>query len=202
MTLVPDRNGDLWVGTLAGGLNRFDPATGTFTHYQGEPGKAQGLPSNSVTSVLRDRAGTLWVGTWGGGLARLNPDTGEVTHYDHDNGLPSDAVFDILEDDQGLLWLSTSNGLSRFDPRSETFRNYDEQDGLPGNVFESAVAFQSPTARCSLVRPMACSPSIPIRFTTSSPRRRSLSPTCSWPTSPFRSAKVPCCGKPSTKPPR
>ena len=67
-----------------------------------------------------------------------------MTHYDHDNGLPSDAIFDILEDDQGRLWLSTSNGLSRFDPRSETFRNYDEQDGLPGNVFESAVAFQSP----------------------------------------------------------
>ena len=88
---------------------------------------------------------TLWVGTWGGGLARLNPDTGEVTHYDHENGLPSDAVFDILEDDQGRLWLSTSNGLSRFDPRSETFRNYDEQDGLPGNVFESAVSFQSPS---------------------------------------------------------
>ena len=143
-TLTKDRNGDLWIGTVTGGLNRFDPATGTFTRFQGEPGKAQSLPSNSVTSVLRDRAGTLWVGTWGGGLARLNPDTGEVTHYDHDNGLPSDAVFDILEDDQGRLWLSTSNGLSRFDPRSETFRNYDEQDGLPGKVFESAVAFQSP----------------------------------------------------------
>ena len=85
---------------------------------------------------------------WAPGAAAwraLNPDTGEVTHYDHDNGLPSDAVFDILEDDQGRLWLSTSNGLSRFDPRSETFRNYDEQDGLPGNVFESAVAFQSPS---------------------------------------------------------
>ena len=85
------------------------------------------------------------MGTWGGGLARLNPDTGEVTHYDHEDGLPSDAIFGILEDDQGRLWLSTSNGLSRFDPRTETFRNYDEQDGLPGNVFESAVSFQSPS---------------------------------------------------------
>ena len=98
-----------------------------------------------MTSILLDRAGALWVGTWGGGLARLNPNTGEATHYDHENGLPSDAIFDILEDDQGRLWLSTSNGLSRFDPRTETFRNYDEHDGLPGNVFESAVSFQSPS---------------------------------------------------------
>ena len=35
--------------------------------------------------------------------------------------------------------------MSRFDPGTETFRNYDEHDGLPGNVFESAVAFQSPS---------------------------------------------------------
>ena len=144
-TVVEDRNGDLWIGTVAGGLNRFDPATGTFTRFQGEPGNPQSLPSNSVTSVLLDRAGRLWVGTWGGGLARLNPDTGEVTSYDHDNGLPSDAIFDIQEDGQGRLWLSTSNGLSRFDPGAETFRNYDEHDGLPGNVFESGVSFQSPS---------------------------------------------------------
>ncbi len=144
-TVVQDRNGDLWIGTVTGGLNRLDRATGTFTRYQGAPGEAHSLPSNSVTSILLDRAGSLWVGTWGGGLARLNPDTGEATHYDHDNGLPSDAIFGILEDDQERLWLSTSNGLSRFDPRSETFRNYDEQDGLPGNVFESAVSFQSPS---------------------------------------------------------
>lgn len=142
-TVVEDRSGDLWIGTVTGGLNRLDPATGTFTRFQGDPGNPQSLPSNSVTSVLPDGAGRLWVGTWGGGLARLNPDTGEVSHYDHDNGLPSDAIFGILDDDQGRLWLSTSNGLSRFDPGAETFRNYDEHDGLPGNVFESAVSFQS-----------------------------------------------------------
>ncbi len=143
--LVEDRNGHLWIGTTNGGLNRFEQATGTFTRYQGEPGNPQRLPSNSITSVLLDRAGALWVGTWGGGLARLDPDTGEATDYDHDNGLPSDAIFGILEDEMGRLWLSTGHGLSRFDPRTETFRNYDEQDGLPGNVFESAVSFQSPS---------------------------------------------------------
>src|SRR5688572_25600722 len=32
-SLLEDENGYLWIGTRAGGLNRYDPATGIFTHY-------------------------------------------------------------------------------------------------------------------------------------------------------------------------
>jgi signal transduction histidine kinase len=41
----------------------------------------------------------------------------------------------ILEDDAGRLWLSTKTGISRFDPKTETFRNYDISDGLMSNDF-------------------------------------------------------------------
>jgi signal transduction histidine kinase/ActR/RegA family two-component response regulator len=44
-------------------------------------------------------------------------------------------VTGILEDDKGNLWLSTNNGLSRFDPSRERFRNYDRLDGLQGLSF-------------------------------------------------------------------
>ncbi|MBE2238252.1 MAG: PAS domain S-box protein [Caldilineaceae bacterium] len=143
MMVTADRNGDLWIGTLAGGLNRFDRATGSFTRYQSDAGNPQSLPANGITAVLLDQAGRLWVGALGGGLAHLNTDTGEAVHYNIADGLPSDSVFSILEDDRGQLWLSTSNGLSRFEPDAETFRNYDMADGLPGNVFEASTAFQS-----------------------------------------------------------
>ena len=33
------------------------------------------------------------------------------------------------------LWLGTRNGLSRFDPVTKTFTNYDYKDGLQGNIF-------------------------------------------------------------------
>jgi signal transduction histidine kinase len=36
------------------------------------------------------------------------------------------------------LWLSTNKGLSRFDPQSETFRNYGVSDGLQGYEFSRA----------------------------------------------------------------
>ena len=35
----------------------------------------------------------------------------------------------------GRLWISTKKGISRFDPRTETFRNYDVSDGLQGDEF-------------------------------------------------------------------
>jgi signal transduction histidine kinase len=40
-----------------------------------------------------------------------------------------------LPDAEGRLWLSTNRGLSRFDPRQGSFRNYDSKDGLQGDQF-------------------------------------------------------------------
>ena len=58
-----------------------------------------------------------------------------------EDGLPSDFVTGILEDDRGNLWLSTTNGLSKFNPQTETFRNYDVEDGLQSNEFEELSAY-------------------------------------------------------------
>ena len=46
------------------------------------------------------------------------------------------SVHGILEDHNGNLWVSTAGGLSRFNPRTKTFTNYYETDGLAGNAFE------------------------------------------------------------------
>ena len=49
--------------------------------------------------------------------------------------MPNNAIEGILEDSAGNLWLSTGNGLSRFDPRARTFKNYFSEDGLAGDEF-------------------------------------------------------------------
>jgi ligand-binding sensor domain-containing protein len=46
-------------------------------------------------------------------------------------------VYGILEDTRGMLWLSTNFGISRFDPETKTFRNFDAGDGLQSNEFNS-----------------------------------------------------------------
>ena len=41
----------------------------------------------------------------------------------------------ILEDHEGLLWISTNKGVSKFNPNTNTFRNYTESDGLQSDQF-------------------------------------------------------------------
>jgi len=129
-----DRSGTLWIGT-DGGLDRLDRASKRFFHYRNDANDPHSLSHNNIWSVYEDRAGALWIGTNGGGLDKLDRETETFIHYTERNGLPNDVVYGILEDDQGYLWLSTNNGLSKFDPRTETFRNYDVSDGLQSSEF-------------------------------------------------------------------
>ncbi|MDV3348899.1 two-component regulator propeller domain-containing protein [Leptothoe sp. LEGE 181152] len=128
-TLTLDQDGFLWVGTLGGGLNRFDHARQTFTHYRYASDNANSLSSDDVVSVYHDRAGTMWVGTWGGGLNRFNPKTGNVTRYQYDpndpTSLSGDKVVGIHEDRIGQLWVSTfHSGLNRLDPITGQFTRF------------------------------------------------------------------------------
>ena len=68
----------LWIGTQRGGLNRFDPATGTASHYLHDPTQAGGVSSNTIVEIYRDPAGILWLATWSG-FDRLDPASGTIT---------------------------------------------------------------------------------------------------------------------------
>ena len=72
-TIVEDQAGMLWIGTIGGGLNRFDPDTGAFTRYQHDSTDPASLSDNTVNAVYEDQSGTLWIGTRKGGLDRLVP---------------------------------------------------------------------------------------------------------------------------------
>ena len=70
------------------------------------------------------------------GLVRFDRVREQYSTFDQRHGLPDSAVHDILEDRNGRLWVSTAGGLSRFDPRTNTFTNFYEGDGLAGSAFE------------------------------------------------------------------
>jgi signal transduction histidine kinase/ligand-binding sensor domain-containing protein/CheY-like chemotaxis protein len=140
--LFEDRSGILWVGTDGGGLNRFDPADGSFTRYVNDPTDPGSLSSNRVQSVFQDSTGVLWVGTDGGGLNRFDVASGKFRTFKHDPsnpGSPSDnAVRDIVEDSDGSLWIATyEGGLNRFDREKESFVSFrhdpDDPDSLAGD---------------------------------------------------------------------
>jgi EAL domain-containing protein (putative c-di-GMP-specific phosphodiesterase class I)/ligand-binding sensor domain-containing protein len=145
-----DSQGNLWVGTDGGGLNRFDRRRGTFTSFRNDPLDVESLSSNTIFSLYADPEDLLWVGTRGGGLDRMQiPRESEAPptfkNYSLRDGLANAVVYGIQPDGIGALWLSTNYGLSRFEPTTEIFTNYDVNHGLQSNEFNFGAHARSPT---------------------------------------------------------
>jgi DNA-binding CsgD family transcriptional regulator len=143
LSLYDDRSGLIWIGTDGGGLNCYDPVSRQMTRFRHREGDPHGLSSDTVYCITEDSRGALWLGTNGGGLDHLDRKTGIFSQMTKEDGLPNNVIFGILEDARDFLWLSTNHGLSRFDPRRMTFKNFTARDGLQGNEFLPHSYFRS-----------------------------------------------------------
>ncbi|MCP4140478.1 MAG: GAF domain-containing protein [Chloroflexi bacterium] len=133
--ILEDQHGTLWVGTFLGGLNRYDKQSNSFIRYQHDQKNSESLTHDLVTSIYEDSQKRLWIATGGGGLNLYNREKDSFTHYIEKDGLPNSFVYGIVEDKEANLWLSTNYGISRFEPETESFRNYTASDGLQSNEF-------------------------------------------------------------------
>ncbi|UCH14903.1 MAG: PAS domain S-box protein, partial [Bacteroidales bacterium] len=150
--IFKDRYGVIWIGTKGGGLNKFTIINidaekpediGLFKRYISEADNPQSINNNDVLTIYEDKRSILWVGTGGGGLNRFNRNKETFTHFTEEDGLANNIVYGILEDDKNNLWISTGNGLSKFNPKTKEFNNYDIKDGLQDNVFNLGAYFKS-----------------------------------------------------------
>ncbi|CAM2069541.1 Response regulator [Sulfidibacter corallicola] len=136
-------DGTLWVGTL-GGLGRRRPGGVDFDIFLPDRNQPGSISHRRITCFFRDRKGQLWIGTQGGGINKvLEDDTSEIRFqsWTSVDGLDADAIGGILEDERGYLWMSTTRGVSRFDPESGTFFNFNRADGaLDAGYFIDAYA--------------------------------------------------------------
>ncbi len=133
VSLLEDSGGTLWIGTRRG-LHHQGEERGEFRLIDREAGGT--LATDLIQVIAEDRSpGVLWIGTEDSGLFRLDLATGASRQFLVADGLPSNVIDGILQDDEGRLWLSTSRGLSRFDPERESFRSYDSSDGLESHSF-------------------------------------------------------------------
>lgn len=138
--LLIDNSGILWLGSKSGGLFSLNMKTEKFTPYKNDPNDINSISNNKLSILFEDKSGTLWIGTQDGGLNKFDRETGKFRSFRVKDGLANDYVMGILEDDSGNLWISTSNGLSKFNLTSETFKNYYVEDGLQSNEFEERTA--------------------------------------------------------------
>ncbi len=142
--IMTDRSGIIWIGSSRT-LDKFNPATGKFTHYPID-GLVNYVPTSEeipiVNTIIEDSNGFLWVG-WGdpftgkpdgtGGLSRFDKSSGKFLHYKHDAGNPNSLsdnnVFCVFEDSKKVLWVGTKgNGLQSLDRATGKFTRYGYYD--------------------------------------------------------------------------
>ncbi len=139
--LFEDRSENLWIGTWLDGLYRYDKKAQKIYQYLPDDKNSNSISANKITCITEDSHGFIWLGTHSGGINKFDKSTGKFYRYSTKHGLPNDVVFGILEDGKGFLWISTLNGLAKFDPRKEKFRNYDVSDGVIHNQFNWHASF-------------------------------------------------------------
>ncbi len=104
--LYQDPSGKLWIGTLGGGLCRFDGNRFSLLSEK------DGLASGMIYTLGGGADGDLWVGT-DRGLNHLRDGKIDQTLTTRD-GLPGDDVRCLVRDGEGSLWVGTTAGLARY----------------------------------------------------------------------------------------
>ncbi len=157
-TCLAEQEGEIWFPTRQGLLRVVPPfsrvSAQTFIPeqtllYTGIREDSFSLNSDWIKAICFSKyhePGTMWLATIGGGLNKMvkipveGSDAVEIRfeHFTESEGLCNNNILGILEDRNGCIWLSTLNGLSRFDPKTETFINFYKNDGLPDNQFSWA----------------------------------------------------------------
>lgn len=101
LSLLRDRDANLWVGTDARGLLRFS-ASGVASL---DPGADE--PGSAITALFEDREGNLWIGS-ANGIERLR-DTPFVS-YSAPEGVPTEGSKPVFVDSENRTWFSPPQG--------------------------------------------------------------------------------------------
>ncbi|GIV65401.1 MAG: hypothetical protein KatS3mg046_661 [Bellilinea sp.] len=125
----------LWAAT-ASGLSRLDLTTQIWKNYT----LKDGLPSDTVMSILPDGGGNLWLGT-AAGLSRFNPADETFRNYDVQDGLHGNQfTFGAARNPKtGMLYFGGPTGLTYFDPADLKDNSY-----LPNVLLTGLDLFNQP----------------------------------------------------------
>jgi streptogramin lyase/signal transduction histidine kinase len=138
-TFFEDSKRNLWIGTVADGVHRYDSKNERVISFKHDKNKQGTISGNSVFAIYEDSHGKLWFGTVGKGLNRFDSEKGEFELFQNDpenpQSISSKTVWCINEDSDGNLWIGTwGGGLNIFCKENRTFKSFTIKDGLPSNV--------------------------------------------------------------------
>lgn len=116
-----DQNGEIWVGSDLGTLDRFDHNSHTFVHYTH---KLNTPRSGRLNQLLFDEKGNLWVATDHEGLLYMDFEADTTLKFNtstHPNLIADNSVKALTIDHTGKMWVGyDASGLSIIDLKADT----------------------------------------------------------------------------------
>lgn len=105
-----DRDGNIWIGTVANGLLRFEPGSGTLSPMPG-------TPCDDICSIEEDLQGNLWVSTQFG-LAKYDRTVRHFINLFEADGIGGNQFYDRAScmTPGGQLAFGGTHGITLFDP--------------------------------------------------------------------------------------
>lgn len=142
--LAADGSGSLWIGTVGGGVNRMDLATGSVERFM-EGGQA-GLIGTQVNTLMIAGNGDLWTATQDGAVQRLVHGSKRF-----ETVLPEDTrlrrVRALLQMPDGNMLLGGASGLLVFNPVKNSLQQWPLNAGAAADGMQIAALCIAPDGR-------------------------------------------------------
>ncbi len=124
--LAVENSGIIWIGTRMKGINRFNPYTNNFEHFQHHDNNPTTISDDRISCLLYDSIHQIiWMGT-ANGLNAYNLKTGKITIYKTANcAISHDKITYITIDKKNWIWIGTDGGgVNVFDLKTNKFSSY------------------------------------------------------------------------------
>jgi ligand-binding sensor domain-containing protein len=127
-SVLEDKSGNLWFGTIGAGLYRYDGKS--FTNFTTK----EGLAHDRLGCFYEDKTGKIWIGTVGGISVY---DGNSFRNFTTNEGLTNNDVNSIIEDKTGKIWIGTRGEACFYD--GTTFTRFTNKEDQPFTNVRSIV---------------------------------------------------------------
>jgi len=138
-----DKGNNIWIGTQSG-LSKLSFSTAAyenpvFTNFSKIEDDKNSLTHNSVYDILIDKKDRIWLGTRSGFSQYLG--NGKFRSWTQQKQFSNDVVYSIQNDHYGNLWMGTNEGIVKFNPEDNTFKQFNIEDGIQSKEFDIHARF-------------------------------------------------------------
>jgi signal transduction histidine kinase/ligand-binding sensor domain-containing protein/DNA-binding NarL/FixJ family response regulator len=137
-SLLVDRDNNVWIGTVWGGVNMMQGQQPKFKLYKQDPDKPLSLPKTPITGISRDSQGNLILSTTTKGIYKMNPFSSDFRKLITSKNYEGYDFQTVMVDRDQNIWLGTfKNGLIKLNRNGAEIANIvsnpADSSSLPNN---------------------------------------------------------------------